>query len=302
MSARNVRAERDGRLHRGGLRRGRRRDGPRTRRRPASTVLVLEQGPRYTAADFKHDELDYWFNCAHHQQPAAPTRRLSARRRPRRPSASHGVPAAIYARMVGGSSTHFTANYWRFHEVDFKERSLLGPIAGTSFADWPIDYAELEPYYTKVEWEVGVSGLAGASPFDPPRVEALPDAAAAGEVLRRAARARRAQARPASVPGADGHRVGAVPRPARLRALRVLHRLRLRDAREVLDALHHDPRGRGHRPLRGAQRLLREPHRGRRARTASPASPTSTRTSASTSRRRARWWCARTAPRRRGCC
>ena len=25
-------------------------------------VLVLEQGPRYTAADFKHDELDYWFN------------------------------------------------------------------------------------------------------------------------------------------------------------------------------------------------------------------------------------------------
>ena len=65
----------------------------------------------------------------------------------------------VYARIVGGSSAHFTANYWRFHENDFNERSLLGGIAGTGFADWPITYQELEPYYTKVEWEVGVSGL-----------------------------------------------------------------------------------------------------------------------------------------------
>ena len=27
-------------------------------------VLVLEQGPRFTAADFKHDEFDHWFNNA----------------------------------------------------------------------------------------------------------------------------------------------------------------------------------------------------------------------------------------------
>ncbi|HXI32050.1 MAG TPA: GMC family oxidoreductase, partial [Vicinamibacterales bacterium] len=33
---------------------------------------------------------------------------------------------------------------------------------------------DLEPYYTKVEWEVGVSGLAGASPFDPPRTRPYP--------------------------------------------------------------------------------------------------------------------------------
>jgi choline dehydrogenase-like flavoprotein len=84
------------------------------------------------------------------------------------------MPAAWYASVVGGSSTHFTANYWRFHEVDFRERSLLGEIPGTTFADWPIDYAELEPYYTKVEWDVGVSGLAGASPFDPPRSKPYP--------------------------------------------------------------------------------------------------------------------------------
>ena len=80
----------------------------------------------------------------------------------------------VYARLVGGSSTHFTANYWRFHEIDFHERSVLGGIAGTGFADWPISYQELEPYYTKVEWEVGVSGLAHASPFDPPRSKPYP--------------------------------------------------------------------------------------------------------------------------------
>ncbi len=38
--------------------------------------------------------------------------------------------------------------------------------------DWPISYADLEPYYTKVEWECGVSGEQG--PFDPPRSRPYP--------------------------------------------------------------------------------------------------------------------------------
>jgi choline dehydrogenase-like flavoprotein len=66
----------------------------------------------------------------------------------------------------------FTANYWRFREIDFVERSRLGPIAGTALADWPITYADLEPYYTKAEWELGVSGAPG--PFDPPRSRPYP--------------------------------------------------------------------------------------------------------------------------------
>jgi choline dehydrogenase-like flavoprotein len=83
-------------------------------------------------------------------------------------------PPLWYARTVGGTTVHYTANYWRFHPIDFNERSVLGAIPGTGFDDWPIDYAELEPYYTKVDWEVGVSGLAGASPFDPPRSKPYP--------------------------------------------------------------------------------------------------------------------------------
>jgi len=136
-------------------------------------VVVMEQGPRFTAADFRHDELDYWFNGA--LLNSLTDSPQTFRRTPNDAATpARDVPAAIYARMVGGSSNHFTANYWRFHEVDFDERSRLGAIPGTAFADWPIDYAELEPYYTRAEWEVGVSGLAGASPFDPPRSKPYP--------------------------------------------------------------------------------------------------------------------------------
>ena len=136
-------------------------------------VVVMEQGPRLSAADFKHDELSYWYD---HAITVDPRKSPQTFRKTAADKAVHapGAPTLIYARLVGGSSTHFTANFWRFHEVDFNERSLLGPIAGTTFDDWPIDYTEMEPYYTKVEWEIGVSGLAGASPFDPPRSKPYP--------------------------------------------------------------------------------------------------------------------------------
>ena len=56
-------------------------------RRPGYDVVVMEQGPRFTAADFKHDELDYWFNNALHQQPAVEPADLPQHGRATRPSA-----------------------------------------------------------------------------------------------------------------------------------------------------------------------------------------------------------------------
>ena len=79
-----------------------------------------------------------------------------------------------YGRQVGGGTVHFNANYWRFLELDFKERSIWGEIAGTGFSDWPITYQDLEPYYTKAEYDTGVSGLAGANPFEAPRSKPYP--------------------------------------------------------------------------------------------------------------------------------
>ena len=137
------------------------------------SVVVLEQGPRLSSADFEHDELKYTYLSGITNDPkvSPQTFRDDPLKTAERPRTGNSL---IYARVVGGSSTHFTANYWRFHEIDFQERSVLGAIPGTGFADWPITYQELEPYYTKVEWEVGVSGLAYASPFDPPRTKPYP--------------------------------------------------------------------------------------------------------------------------------
>jgi len=133
-------------------------------------VLVMEQGPRLGPGDFEHDELKYGMldGIVNNRERNPQTFRKQPDQVAKRQK------SLTYARIVGGSSTHFTANYWRFHDIDFKERSLRGGIAGTGFADWPITYDELEPYYTKVEWEVGVSGLAGASPFDPWRSKPYP--------------------------------------------------------------------------------------------------------------------------------
>jgi choline dehydrogenase-like flavoprotein len=137
------------------------------------SVVVLEQGPRLGTRDFEHDELKYQYLSGITNSPT--TSPQTFRDDPSQAAVQPRMGnSLVYARIVGGSSAHFTANYWRFHENDFNERSLLGAIPGTGFADWPISYQELEPYYTKVEWEVGVSGLAYASPFDPPRTKPYP--------------------------------------------------------------------------------------------------------------------------------
>ncbi|HEX3352172.1 MAG TPA: GMC family oxidoreductase [Terriglobales bacterium] len=141
-------------------------------------VVVLEQGPYLRAEEFEHDELKkkrIWsppyigqdvLTNDHSLQPN--TFRKTAKDK------AVVAPAVQYGRCVGGGSVHFTANYWRFHEIDFVERSRFGPIEGTGFADWPITYADLEPYYTKAESDLGISGLAGANPFDPPRSRPYP--------------------------------------------------------------------------------------------------------------------------------
>jgi len=137
------------------------------------SVVVLEQGKYRTAADFNHDELAVLFNneLLNHPGWNDPQTFRSAETEIA-VQKQNDLPPAFYARGVGGSSVHFSANYWRFHQSDFMERSLLGPMEGTGFADWPIRYEELEPYYTRVEWECGVSGEPG--PFEAPRSRPYP--------------------------------------------------------------------------------------------------------------------------------
>jgi choline dehydrogenase-like flavoprotein len=141
-------------------------------------VVMLEQGPYLHESSFQHDELkfkDTYDPPFIGQETLTNIHSLQPNTFRKSETEKAEVAAAItYGRCVGGGTVHFTANYWRFHEIDFVERSRWGSIAGTGFADWPITYADLEPYYTKAEWELGVSGSAGASPFDPPRSKPYP--------------------------------------------------------------------------------------------------------------------------------
>ena len=60
--------------------------------------------------------------------------------------------------IVGGSSNFMSAYFHRLKPQDFKLKSTYGEIEGANVVDWPIGYENLEPYYTKVESIVGVSG------------------------------------------------------------------------------------------------------------------------------------------------
>ncbi|MGZ5153517.1 MAG: GMC family oxidoreductase N-terminal domain-containing protein, partial [Burkholderiales bacterium] len=72
-------------------------------------------------------------------------------------------------KTVGGGAVHADFATPRFMPADFQLGRLLKDIPGANFVDWPITYDQLEPFYLHAEYELGVQGLAGSHPFDPPR-------------------------------------------------------------------------------------------------------------------------------------
>jgi choline dehydrogenase-like flavoprotein len=52
----------------------------------------------------------------------------------------------------------YGAQAWRFMPEDFRMATTYGVPGGSSLADWPIGYDDLEPFYERAEWELGVAG------------------------------------------------------------------------------------------------------------------------------------------------
>ena len=133
-------------------------------------VVLLEQGRTVDLSDMEHDEVGAflwprWTNDPLSQPQtyrAGPDGKIERRN------------VAQYARAVGGTTLHFTGNFWRFRPIDFHEASTRGTVPGAALADWPITYEELEPYYTAVEYAVGVSGEASSDPREPMRSKPYP--------------------------------------------------------------------------------------------------------------------------------
>src|ERR1700730_13467428 len=128
-------------------------------------VIGIERGPRLTTQDFNpHDELRYF-----QRQDLRPNiKRQPITWRPNRDARATPVPVQNYGNQAGGGTVHYGAVSWRMHEDDFRARShsverygVAAIPADSSLADWPLSYADLEPYYDRAEYELGVSGKAG---------------------------------------------------------------------------------------------------------------------------------------------
>jgi choline dehydrogenase-like flavoprotein len=78
------------------------------------------------------------------------------------------------AACVGSGTLSYGAMAWRYMEQDFRMRTTYGVVEGGTLEDWPISYDDLEPYYEKAEWEMGVSGDVSANIFKAPRKRPLP--------------------------------------------------------------------------------------------------------------------------------
>lgn len=139
------------------------------------SVLVLEKGPWLTEQDFYKDELA----CC---RRSVYTPKLEDEQHVIEDTDSDGrwVGEATSesgwdfwnGNCVGGSSNFMSGFFYRLKPEDFRLLSEFGPIEGANIADWPISYDALEPYYTRVEREVGVSGRVVAHPFGEPRSSA----------------------------------------------------------------------------------------------------------------------------------
>jgi choline dehydrogenase-like flavoprotein len=113
-------------------------------------VVLLEAGPRYPLAERKAG-LDSWLVTGHFPYAVHPGRDGFVN------SATSVVANyplnALRAKGVGGSTLHWEGVAERLFASDFRTATQYG--LGT---DWPLSYAELEPWYGRAEAEIGVSG------------------------------------------------------------------------------------------------------------------------------------------------
>ena len=128
-------------------------------------VIALEAGTWLSKNDFAPDELRNnvrdWPQAVQKAQQEIPTTRVLGQ-------TLRAAPSHPMMNAVGGTALHYWAQSWRLNPWDFKVVSETAKRYGASrvpkgstVEDWPFGYEELEPYYDRVEREIGVSGQAG---------------------------------------------------------------------------------------------------------------------------------------------
>ena len=151
-------------------------------------VLVLEAGMNrfdgidqpspagvsYPIARFSNDELKLGYRNFVTPDPIAEPRTF-------RTSVSDGDRTFVgdvqgLPKTVGGGAVHADLKMPRFMPQDFTLGTDLQAAYkfGANFADWPVTYDMLEPFYTYAEYALGVQGKVGANPFEGPRSKPFP--------------------------------------------------------------------------------------------------------------------------------
>jgi choline dehydrogenase-like flavoprotein len=139
---------------------------------PHRAILILEAGTKVKMQDQalwddfmvsggSYSKLPYYkYNDLNYPERDAPGENINV--------GATVVPLAGSRVMTyGGSTIHWGGWSFRLKAEDFKMKSNTG-----QGADWPIDYAELEPFYSQAECYIGVSG--DSENQDPPRSAPYP--------------------------------------------------------------------------------------------------------------------------------
>src|SRR3954454_25156730 len=146
-------------------------------------VVALEAGPRLDPGSMSLDEIRNdarsWMSEPK-SRGELPTWRLDGAQ----------VTDMLMVNAVGGTSIHYHAWSLRLPPWQFQARTRVLERYGrtaipddSTLADWPVSYAELEPFYDQAEHAIGVSGRAGnvhgeyhagGNPFEGPRAREFP--------------------------------------------------------------------------------------------------------------------------------
>jgi choline dehydrogenase-like flavoprotein len=142
------------------------------------SVVLLERGKWYTTNDCRKDDLrnqrtTLLGNAFGPEDEGNPRVWVDGKGVVRTVLASEGAYQNDAA-CVGGGTLSYGAQAWRYMPQDFKMRSIYGALEGSSLEDWPISYDDLEPFYEKAEYEIGISGDYSGTPFHGPRKRPLP--------------------------------------------------------------------------------------------------------------------------------
>ncbi|TQQ83592.1 GMC family oxidoreductase [Halonotius terrestris] len=128
-------------------------------------VVILEAGPRFD----KESRVDRMKRQIHPDRGVDEIWDMGGERDEYTNSSERPMPLnKRRVKGVGGTSLHWASVVPRFRERDFEMQNRHG--VGK---DWPISYADLQPYYAEAEQEIGVAGPDEA-PHQPPREQGYP--------------------------------------------------------------------------------------------------------------------------------